>query len=79
MVFEDNHTPYGVPPSLKLNRRIRLKVKLVSNLLLLPFQNNLKNKTFMTYVLQSPIQILSFGKKDSKSCGMGSFKIKNLN
>jgi hypothetical protein len=47
----ENRTPYGVAPSLRLNRRIRLRVKLVLNLVF-TFQINSKNKPFITCVLQ---------------------------
>jgi hypothetical protein len=66
----------GVPPSLRLNRRIRLRVKLVLNLLLLS-SKNLKNKPSMTRVLQPPSlesKSQSFEKKDPKSHGMDCVK-----
>jgi hypothetical protein len=42
------------PPRLKLNRKIKLRVKLILNLPVFIFQMNSKNKLLMTRVVQPP-------------------------
>jgi len=79
MVCDDSRIPYGVALSLRLNRRIRLRVKSILNLLL-PFKSIWK--TSHLWHIPQPRALnqnpKSSGKKDLTNRGMGCIKVSRI-